>query len=98
MTAAGKAHSLFLTEEGRVFSCGFSEYGELGVPLIELERGVDQKQAIIMKCKPEPEQIETIEHIRFIAAGKNHSIAISSLTVHGNAESDMYTWGLSSYG
>lgn len=41
MTAAGKAHSLFLTEEGRVFSCGFSEYGELGVPLVEVQKNID---------------------------------------------------------
>ena len=27
MTACGKAHSLFLTKEGRMYSCGFNEFG-----------------------------------------------------------------------
>ena len=31
MTAAGDAHSLFLTDLGEVYSCGFNEYGELGI-------------------------------------------------------------------
>jgi alpha-tubulin suppressor-like RCC1 family protein len=31
MTAAGEAHSLFLTDLGEIYSCGFNEFGELGI-------------------------------------------------------------------
>jgi alpha-tubulin suppressor-like RCC1 family protein len=31
MTAAGDSHSLFLTDLGEVYSCGFNEFGELGI-------------------------------------------------------------------
>lgn len=51
-----------------------------------------------MKCKPIPVQIPTIEHIRFIASGSNHSLAISSDSQFGVQSSTLYTWGLSSYG
>ena len=36
MVAAGHNHSLFLTELGEVFSCGFNEFGELGLGLNSL--------------------------------------------------------------
>ena len=36
MVAAGHNHSLFLTELGEVFSCGFNEFGELGLGLSAL--------------------------------------------------------------
>ncbi len=31
MTAAGEAHSLFLTDLGEIYSCGYNEFGELGI-------------------------------------------------------------------
>ena len=35
MTACGRAHSLFLTKEGRLYACGFNEFGELGIDMGE---------------------------------------------------------------
>jgi len=34
MTAAGTSHSLFLTEVGDVYACGFNEFGELGLGIL----------------------------------------------------------------
>ena len=31
MTAAGRSHSLFLSELGQVYSAGYNEYGQLGI-------------------------------------------------------------------
>eukprot|EP00350_Pseudokeronopsis_sp_OXSARD2_P006423 CAMPEP_0170553242 /NCGR_PEP_ID=MMETSP0211-20121228/11046_1 /TAXON_ID=311385 /ORGANISM="Pseudokeronopsis sp., Strain OXSARD2" /LENGTH=54 /DNA_ID=CAMNT_0010861425 /DNA_START=303 /DNA_END=467 /DNA_ORIENTATION=+ len=45
MTAAGENHSLYLSELGEVYSCGYNEYGELGIgmePMMGKERELDQ--------------------------------------------------------
>ena len=68
MTACGKAHSLFLSKEGRVFSSGFNEYGELGIEG-ELSGVGEGEAAVMMKCKPVPMQVNLSTKIRFIAAG-----------------------------
>lgn len=99
MTACGKAHTLFLSKEGRLFACGFNEYGELGVAS---ELGDDAtgegEAAIMLKCKNKPFQVNTTKKMRYIAAAGNHSIAISTEYDKGQAKSDVYTWGLSSSG
>lgn len=98
MTACGRAHSLFLTKEGRLYACGFNEFGELGIDMGEAAQGLSGEAAVVLKCRAVPFAITLEPRIRFIAAGANHSVALSSCQLGGVVESDMYTWGLSAQG
>jgi len=99
MTACGKAHSLFLSKEGRLFACGFNEYGELGVASeIGDDATGEGEAAIMLKCKNTPFQVNTTKKMRYIAAAGNHSLAISTEYDKGHAKSDVYTWGSSASG
>ena len=54
----------------------------------------------MMRCYPSPVPITHLadERIRFIAAGSNHSIAISTKFQGGVSESKLYSGGLSDQG
>jgi hypothetical protein len=73
------AHSLFLTETGRVLSCGTGQYGALGHGY----SGGKQLPDVLR-----PQYIEALSGVRCvcIAAGELHSAAV---TVDG----DLYCWG-----
>ena len=97
MTACGSHHSLFLSREGRIFACGFNEYGELGVEMGD-QKNLQGEAQVILKCKPLPVQIQMEDRIRFIEAGLNHSLAISSSSEGSSTDSKLYSWGLSNSG
>jgi alpha-tubulin suppressor-like RCC1 family protein len=58
--SAGVIHSLFLDRNGKVWSCGYGEYGRLG-------HGNDTEQLI-------PKHIEGLSDVIAIGAGVNHSL------------------------
>lgn len=41
MTACGESHSLFLSSLGDVYSCGYNEFGELGLGPLPIMIGQD---------------------------------------------------------
>ena len=104
MTAAGKHHSLFLTELGHVYSAGLNEFGQLGVKSdpMEITKQAKYNVSILQnylyqKTKSTPQRVD-IENVRFIAAGDCHSLAITDLSHDGEFESKLYSWGWSAYG
>lgn len=62
--AAGQLHSLFLSDEGKVYSTGWGQSGQLG-------------HGVSTAC-PFPTLIEGLDDIIDIKAGSRHSLALSS--------------------
>ena len=60
--AAGHGHALALTEDGKIYSWGYNQYGQLG-------DGGDQD-------KNKPLEIKGLDNIEDIAAGNFHSLAL----------------------
>ena len=79
--ATGESHSLVLCEDDQLVAFGNNQYGQLGTGF----------QTHSDRPIPLPFFIEPHTHIRQIACGANHSLA---LTTHGQ----MYAWGDNSYG
>ena len=98
MTAAGNNHSLFLTKEGRMYACGYNQYGELGITIKDKSKPASVEGALLLKCKPIPLIIESNERMRFIEAGAHYSLAISTHQENGVAVSKLFSWGLSDKG
>jgi alpha-tubulin suppressor-like RCC1 family protein len=99
---------LFLDDLGEVFSSGYNEYGELGLGMVPVQgkekkdqdEGYDtddQKAQIETKIELTPKVIKKLECIGFIAAGKNHSVAIRTNKTK-DKELKMYTWGCGWHG
>ena len=49
------------------------------------------------KTKSTPQRVD-IEHIRYIAAGDSHSLAISDSMHNNKPKSELYSWGWSAFG
>ena len=73
------AHSLFLTSNGRVLSCGTGQYGALGHGYSAAKQLPDVLR---------PQYIEALSRVRVtcVSAGELHSACVSS-------DGDCYTWG-----
>ena len=61
-----------------MYSCGYNQFGELGIGDDDKVKGVSAEIGVLLKCKIVPESIILEQKIRFIAAGANHSLAIST--------------------
>ena len=82
-----------------MYSCGLNAYGELGID-VDQDQGGNYvgEAALVLKCRSVPVQLNFYEKIRFIAAGRNHSLAISTTQEAGIFDSHLYSWGLSENG
>lgn len=80
--AAGKRFSLFLTADGRVFSCGDDSYGQTG-----------QGAATAGRCVYTPRPVAGLHGHRVVAvsAGEQHAAAVTE-------DGAVFTWGLGSDG
>ena len=80
-----------------MYACGFNEFGELGIPMVDDETSTGNA-AVTYKCRKTPVAIDFQPKVRFIAAGKNHSAAVTMTSADGESDTKLYTWGLSSHG
>ncbi|KAI0748365.1 RCC1/BLIP-II [Daedaleopsis nitida] len=83
--AGGDLHTLFRTSDGRVYACGLSEEGRLGIA--DDDEAFNDRQ--YPDCLPEPALVSfpgASDPIVHVACGTNNNIAITK----GGA---MYSWG-----
>ncbi|MCK5801654.1 MAG: hypothetical protein KAI66_02420, partial [Lentisphaeria bacterium] len=80
VAVAASWHTLALTAEGHVYAWGRNTYGQLG----NGKYGIDEKER-------KPVRVEGLEGIVAVAAGWDHSLALSRVGT-------VYTWGSRSHG
>ncbi|KAG6501167.1 hypothetical protein ZIOFF_041037 [Zingiber officinale] len=92
--ACGGAHTLFLTESGRVYASGLNNFGQLG-------------RSSTTNYVSEPIQVAGLpEHIKQISAGYNHSAIVTASNVNSlfsfenvlSADGELLAWGDNSSG
>lgn len=90
----GAEFTLWRTREGRVFSAGLPQYGQLGHGTDEEYNAAEFSIKLTYPPQPTPRAIEGVladRKIVNIACGHNHSIAVDD-------EGVCYTWGTGGYG
>ena len=89
--AAGVAHSLALTEEGRVYSWGHNNYGQwgLGYSGQNFEPGTGNAESWVF----EPRMMESIGDVKIkrIYAGSTFTMLLSE-------DGELYGWGINDLG
>jgi alpha-tubulin suppressor-like RCC1 family protein len=91
--AAGGRHSLFLTTQGRVYSCGSNQYGQLG---ISTKRPISKQDQLALRGEFSRHQPALIQFTRKhpivdVTAGGDHSLLLS-------ARGQVYALGANNWG
>ena len=87
--AAGKNHSLVVTEGGKVFAFGSGQFGQLGLGNGH-HTDTNEPRRVLFEFTPD-DQPPTQTYISTVAAGAYHSLAIC---IHGS----VFSWGLNDFG
>lgn len=91
MVKISKNHSIILTQEGRLYSCGIGARGRLGHGFDDLNNTFRFRNIDFFEGTENDEDVGTNRHIiRDVAVSSNHSIALST-------KNEVFTWGLNNY-
>lgn len=71
--ACGEKHTVFLLNNGTVMTCGSNEFGQLG---LFVESGFDDDDFTTEFNSPSLVDRGVMNNILFVAAGRNHTIAV----------------------
>ncbi|KAL3142373.1 hypothetical protein ABBQ38_002709 [Trebouxia sp. C0009 RCD-2024] len=90
--SCGNEFTMWLCE-GKVFSAGLPQYGQLGHNTDHEYNAKDSSVKLMYQAQPQPRQIQALAHntVTTVACGQNHTLA---LTKEGQA----FTWGNGGYG
>ncbi|VDL39903.1 unnamed protein product [Hymenolepis diminuta] len=92
---SGWSHILILTESGKVYSWGRSDFGQLGRSILNSDpssiSSVWPQEGLIFDPTPQLVPIDTSSSIRSISAGAEHSLALTE-------DGQLWTWGWNEHG
>ncbi|MFH1018126.1 MAG: hypothetical protein V1798_08085, partial [Pseudomonadota bacterium] len=87
--SAGKSHSMALDDQGRIWSWGANDCGQLGFSTTDTTCSLPSVTPI--PCQSIPKQVSGLGIIQAVAAGGSHSMAL-------DASQNVYSWGDNQYG
>nr|CDS25412.1 secretion regulating guanine nucleotide exchange [Hymenolepis microstoma] len=92
---SGWSHILALTESGKVYSWGRSDFGQLGRTILNPDTSSSSslwpQKGLVFDPTPQLVQIGTSSSIRSISAGAEHSLALTE-------DGQLWTWGWNEHG
>eukprot|EP00899_Mesostigma_viride_P007600 jgi/Mesvir1/16841/Mv15734-RA.1 len=91
--ACGGEFSLFLNKEGKLYSCGLPQYGQLGHGSDFCHFSEDGRKTLVYEPQPSAAAISALAGKKVVkmACGTNHSVVLDD-------QGHVYTWGFGGYG